>query len=602
VAFLGPNSADLLLAVMACMNINGRVLPVLLNTRWTFQEIAQALMSQNNKQSSDDTLLVHVGSDENHRRLLQRAADLLQQQSKGRHHVSIFELASISESYREKAALPLQQQQQGDSLKTSEPQMLVAALDATKIVSDCRNRGYNDNNSVIINNDNGNYDDSHDTAIILFTSGTTSGSKGVLLSHRALYIQALAKLGPPCRYDANTKMLATTVPLFHVGGLSSTLAVLLAGGSLVFPPEQQQQQQQQQTTIAAASSFQPDAVIQSIQQGPHLSSNTLVVVPAMLASLMDQLNNNSNSSSSRGFPWVRLVLIGGQSATPSLLQHVFQRFPNAKVVQTYACTEGASSLTFWERTPNEQLHSDGQGPQEMPSGDCIGHPPSHISLCLFPTNADDSTVNTTKSITKPFTPGVIATRGPHLLTGYWRRGSNIDIMTIHSIHKSNTIPIQKRQQPQQSSIYAYESPTNPDGWFVTNDLGYIDEQGRYYFCGRVADVIRTGGETVLAPEVERILLRHQDIAECAVFALPDDPKFGETVCAAIVLRQDAPSKPTLAELRHWCGQHGLAGYKRPRRLIVVSTLPRNSSGKLLKRLLVERFRNHNASPSLQSKL
>jgi fatty-acyl-CoA synthase len=132
----------------------------------------------------------------------------------------------------------------------------------------------------------------------------------------------------------------------------------------------------------------------------------------------------------------------------------------------------------------------------------------------------------------------------------------------------------------------------------TNDLGYWDDQGRLYFCGRVNDVIRTGGETVLATEVERVLAQHPDIVECAVFALNDD-KFGEAVCCALVSR--AGLELTLVDVRGLCREKGLAGYKQPRRVFHVGELPKNSSGKILKFLLKERFAEK-AVATLQSRL
>lgn len=125
-----------------------------------------------------------------------------------------------------------------------------------------------------------------------------------------------------------------------------------------------------------------------------------------------------------------------------------------------------------------------------------------------------------------------------------------------------------------------------DEWYVTSDLGFCDENRKFYFSGRAKDVIRTGGETVIAPEVERTLQCHPCIRECAVFALPDE-RFGETVCAAIVCQ----AKPlALSDVRSFCSKRGLAGFKQPRAIFIINELPRNSSGKVLKYQLVERFR------------
>jgi acyl-CoA synthetase (AMP-forming)/AMP-acid ligase II len=143
---------------------------------------------------------------------------------------------------------------------------------------------------------------SNQDAMIVFTSGTTGDSKGVRLSHRALAIQALAKLDYPCGCSIETAMLASTVPLFHVGGFRSCLAVLFAGRSLVFP-------------TSTSSGFDPSMVRRSLEN-PLVPVNTLVVVPAMLVSFL------KNREAEKIFPHARLILIGGQSASESLIQKI----------------------------------------------------------------------------------------------------------------------------------------------------------------------------------------------------------------------------------------------------------------------------------------
>lgn len=291
------------------------------------------------------------------------------------------------------------------------------------------------------------------------------------------------------------------------------------------------------TTGGSASSFDPPTVFQAVSH-PTFATNTLVVVPAMLHAL---LHENKNQAV---YPHVELLLIGGQSASPSMLVQLQQVFPHARIVQTYACTEAASSMTFFEPDNTKKLPALPDGVM----GDCVGRPPPHVELVVLVQNNN----NGYKMITTPYKVGVLATRGPHVMSGYWKRN---------------------------------ESSMRNNGWFITHDLAFQDVDGRYYMCGRAKDVIRTGGETVIALEVERILLQHTAIVECAVFALPDD-RFGEAVCAAIVVSSNPPL--SLQDVRQHCA--GLAGYKRPRRLFHVNALPRNSSGKVVKHELVKQFK------------
>jgi o-succinylbenzoate---CoA ligase len=119
--------------------------------------------------------------------------------------------------------------------------------------------------------------------------------------------------------------------------------------------------------------------------------------------------------------------------------------------------------------------------------------------------------------------------------------------------------------------YLGESPLR--GWFRTGDLGSIDERGRLVVHARRSDLIVSGGENVYPAEVEAVLLRHPEIADCIVLPWPDE-QFGQVGCAAIVARR----RITAAELREHC-RALLAAFKVPRRFTLLDALPRNAAGK-----------------------
>jgi long-chain acyl-CoA synthetase len=123
---------------------------------------------------------------------------------------------------------------------------------------------------------------------------------------------------------------------------------------------------------------------------------------------------------------------------------------------------------------------------------------------------------------------------------------------------------------------------NPEGWFRTGDAGYRDDEGYLYLHDRVKDMIVTGGENVYPTEVENALMRHPAVADAAVIGVPDE-KWGEAVKALVVVAAAGPA-PAPDDLIAFCRQH-LAGYKCPKSVDFVTTLPRNPSGKLLKREL-----------------
>jgi long-chain acyl-CoA synthetase len=122
---------------------------------------------------------------------------------------------------------------------------------------------------------------------------------------------------------------------------------------------------------------------------------------------------------------------------------------------------------------------------------------------------------------------------------------------------------------------------NADGWLRTGDAGYFDAEGYLYLHDRIKDMIVSGGENIYPAEVENVLLAHPDIVDAAVIGVPD-PKWGETVKAIAVLAPDA-TLDEAAVIEH-CRQN-LAHYKCPTSVDTTDGLPRNPSGKILKREL-----------------
>jgi long-chain acyl-CoA synthetase len=131
---------------------------------------------------------------------------------------------------------------------------------------------------------------------------------------------------------------------------------------------------------------------------------------------------------------------------------------------------------------------------------------------------------------------------------------------------------------------AASAETVVDGWLHTGDLGYVDDDGFYYIVDRIKDMIIRGGFNVYPREVEEVLYRHPAIREAAVVGRPDE-RLGEEIVAVVVLKPDTePDEKTAEELIAFC-RESLTGYKCPREVRFVSQLPRNASGKVLKREL-----------------
>ncbi len=158
----------------------------------------------------------------------------------------------------------------------------------------------------------------------------------------------------------------------------------------------------------------------------------------------------------------------------------------------------------------------------------------------------------------PGLPGEVITRGPHLFTGYWNRPD----ATADAVR---------------------------DGWFHTGDIAEVDEDGFVYIKDRSKDMIISGGENVYPAEIENVLSAHPGVAEVGVIGQPS-AKWGETACAIVVRGSGwtGDDEHLLAELRA-LAQSRLARFKQPKTYVFVDTLPRNPSGKILKRVLRESY-------------
>ena len=124
-----------------------------------------------------------------------------------------------------------------------------------------------------------------------------------------------------------------------------------------------------------------------------------------------------------------------------------------------------------------------------------------------------------------------------------------------------------------------------DGWIYTGDAGYLDSEGYLYIHDRVKDMIVSGVENIYPAEVESAMFGHPSIADIAVIGVPDQ-RWGEAVKALVVLRPGAA--PDAAAIMAYTRAR-LAGYKVPKSIEFLDALPRNPTGKILKRELREKY-------------
>jgi acyl-CoA synthetase (AMP-forming)/AMP-acid ligase II len=127
--------------------------------------------------------------------------------------------------------------------------------------------------------------------------------------------------------------------------------------------------------------------------------------------------------------------------------------------------------------------------------------------------------------------------------------------------------------------------TIKNGWLHTRDVGFIDDDGYIFLVDRKGDMIISGGFNIYPREVEDVLYSHPAVLEAAVFGVPDE-KWGEAVKAAVSLR--AGMTATEEEIIEHCRKY-LAGYKKPKSVVFLASLPKSAYGKILRRTLKEQY-------------
>jgi acyl-CoA synthetase (AMP-forming)/AMP-acid ligase II len=257
--------------------------------------------------------------------------------------------------------------------------------------------------------------------------------------------------------------------------------------------------------------------------------NYTILVPTMMNLLAEFTENNPSDLSS-----LELLAYGGSPAAPELIRRTRRFLPQTRLVQVYGLSE-TGFLTGLRPTEHTDDHLTS-----------CGRPCPGIELEV--TDDSGNPVGTGQ-------PGELAVRGANVMPGYW----NNEVAT--------------------AAVFR-------NGFFRTGDIGYQDGSGYVYMLDRLKDMIVTGGENVYSAEVEAVIFSHPAVREVAVFGIPDS-RWGEIVAACVVLRP--PAEVTADALTTYCRQ-SLAKFKVPRHVeFSEADLPKNPSGKVLKRLLRERF-------------
>ncbi|NKI15877.1 long-chain-fatty-acid--CoA ligase [Spongiibacter sp. KMU-166] len=280
--------------------------------------------------------------------------------------------------------------------------------------------------------------------------------------------------------------------------------------------------------------FNPQVVVEELVKEKIAD---VMLVPAMLHAILQYVPNLHQYD----FGHLEKIIYGASPITVDVLERSMKAF-GCCFQQGFGMTETVASATAL--TADDHLKAINGRPELLRSCGRAG---------LF---VDIKIVDTLSRQELPQGEiGEIAVRAPHVMEGY-------------------------SKQPEKTAEVLDE-----DGWYYSGDGGYIDQDGYVFIKDRIKDMIVSGGENVYPAEVENVLMSHPDIIDVAVIGLPDE-KFGEAVVAICVASPDAGLDP--AKMIEYCRAH-IAGYKIPRRYERIETLPRNPSGKILKRELRDQF-------------
>lgn len=345
-----------------------------------------------------------------------------------------------------------------------------------------------------------------DVMRLMYTSGTTSRPKGVMITYANLYWKCAAQV---VELEANSSDRGLACgPLYHVGALDMvTTNMLYVGAATHLLPR-----------------FEVGTVLDAIEQR---GMTVLWLAPAMINALLAVPD-----LAERDLDSVRVIQDGGEKMPLPLIEKLIAAFPNAWFADAYGMTESVSGDTYLDK---------GKMIEKLGS---VGKPVLHTEVRIV--DEDDNPVPAGER-------GEIVMRGPKMTKGYW-----------------------KDEEATKATIR--------DGWLHTGDIGILDEEGFLFIVDRLKDLIISGGENIASSEVERAVYEHDDVTEVAVVGRPD-PRWNEVPVAYVVLREGATADEDALDAH--CRER-LAKYKTPKAFRLVSELPRNPSGKILKRELRDR--------------
>jgi len=292
-------------------------------------------------------------------------------------------------------------------------------------------------------------------------------------------------------------------------------------------------------TLILMRQFEAKEWLQTVQKE---QATRAMLVPTMLKWVIEDPDFHEYDLSS-----LSVITYGAAPMPLHVIRKAIAEMPGVRFINAFGQTETASTITVLG--PEDHVIEGTEAEKEKKLKrltSSIGRPLADVEVKIVD---EEGTVLPAGEV------GEIYAKGPRIMKGYWGdEDKSAQVITA-------------------------------DGWLRTSDKGWMDEDGYIYLAGRSDDMIIRGGENISPEEVENALHSHPKIDEVAVIGIPD-PDWGQEPRAIVVLKKNENAGED--EIMAYCRSR-LAGFKRPRSIVFIDSLPRNPMGKILKKELREKY-------------